>query len=599
MRRTKLVATVLVGMLALSSFQPCVLAAEAGTDVEGISVATETDSTEIDETDDVDEIDDIEETSEEDTDEVIDEVVDDTMSAEPDVVKYTVAFDGNGATSGTMSSIKCEYGKVYTLPGRTFKRKGYTFTGWNTKKDGSGDAYANKDEIANLSSKSGATVKLYAQWALTFYSITYVKAHTNKENPVKYTVKTADITLKTPKWTGHTFNGWYTDEALTKKATKILTGSTGDRTYYAKWTTNKYRVKYVGNGATSGTMKDITCKYGATYSVKSNAYKRTGYTFTGWNTKKDGSGKAYKAGTEFKNLRANDGSVACFYAQWKVHKYTVKFNPNGGTGAMSSKVYKYDTTYTLPANTFKRSGYAFAGWTTKQSGSGTLYKNKSQVSKLRQTDGDSVTFYAQWKPTKASISEVSKVRCTINAIDIKPQKCDGYQIYRSTSPSGTYSLLATTTSTSYSDTTAKPGITYYYKVRAYLLNGANQKMCGSFSDVKSIKTAMEPQIKAAFEASTSSASTFTDIYIDNCGTLPVEIGMPSKVVSITPAEGASSVSGSIVTSTGVGPGVTSTIDVRTDEAVSYDSSAYILFYMRYDGCNYIVKVDRYGKGSFM
>ena len=41
-----------------------------------------------------------------------------------------------------------------------------------------------------------------------------------------------------------------------------------------------------------------------------------------------------------------------------------------------------------------------------------------------------------------------------------------YKVYRATSQNGTYSLLGTVTATSYTNTGAKAGTTYYYKVKA-------------------------------------------------------------------------------------------------------------------------------------
>lgn len=42
--------------------------------------------------------------------------------------------------------------------------EGYIFMGWNTKPDGSGEAFIDGQSVINLSSEEGATVKLYAQW---------------------------------------------------------------------------------------------------------------------------------------------------------------------------------------------------------------------------------------------------------------------------------------------------------------------------------------------------------------------------------------------------------------------------------------------------
>ncbi len=41
-----------------------------------------------------------------------------------------------------------------------------------------------------------------------------------------------------------------------------------------------------------------------------------------------------------------------------------------------------------------------------------------------------------------------------------------YKVYRATSQNGTYSLLGTVTATAYTNTGAKAGTTYYYKVKA-------------------------------------------------------------------------------------------------------------------------------------
>ena len=513
--------------------------------------------------------------------------------------EYKVSFDGNGATSGTMDSINCVYGVSSVLPNRKFTRKGYTFTGWNTKKDGSGKSYSNKSEIINLTSVNGKNIKLYAQWKLTFYKINYVKGYTNTDNPSAYTMKTPTITLKTPTWKGHTFNGWFTDSAYTKKATSIKKGSVGDKTFYAKWTTNKYTVKYIGNGSTSGSMKNTTCKYGATYKLTKNAYKKTGYRFTGWNTKKDGSGKQYKNAEEFKNLRSNDGAVVNLYAQWKVNKYTVYFDANGGSGSMSSKTYKYDTKYTLPSNTFKNSGYVFAGWTTKATGSGTLYADKSVVSKLRAGNNASITFYAQWKPTKASITSISKVKYDKNTIKISSQKCDGYEIFRSTNSTSGYQKIATINSTDYSDTDVKAGTVYYYKVRAYVVNGANKKVYGDYSAVKSIKTALEPQFMAGFFAPDDSTSDNAYIYVKNVGTKMIYVGYPSSVINVFPSASQEAENGHVVFSRNFGSGEGGRIYITTDNVVSYDLSAYILFFVEYDDCSYICQVDRFGQGGYI
>ena len=58
-----------------------------------------------------------------------------------------------------------------------------------------------------------------------------------------------------------------------------------------------------------------------------------------------------------------------------------------------------------------------------------------------------------------------------------------YKVYRATSQNGAYSLLGTVTATSYTNTGAKAGVTYYYKVKA--VNSAGES---AFSNVVSGKT---------------------------------------------------------------------------------------------------------------
>ena len=61
---------------------------------------------------------------------------------------------------------------------------------------------------------------------------------------------------------------------------------------------------------------------------------------------------------------------------------------------------------------------------------------------------------------------------------------NGYEVYSSTSKSGTYKKIKTTSSLSYTNSGLKKGKTYYYKVRAYkTFNG--KKVYGSYSSVKS------------------------------------------------------------------------------------------------------------------
>lgn len=53
------------------------------------------------------------------------------------------------------------------------------------------------------------------------------------------------------------------------------------------------------------------------YTIDSNSFSREGATFTGWNTKPDGSGKSYAAGKKVTNFGSNSNPVT-LYAQWEI-----------------------------------------------------------------------------------------------------------------------------------------------------------------------------------------------------------------------------------------------------------------------------------------
>ena len=70
----------------------------------------------------------------------------------------TVSFDANGGT-GSMSSMTFGKGESKNLTANKFTRTGYIFKGWNTKSDGTGTSYSDKQSITPTEN-----LTLYAQW---------------------------------------------------------------------------------------------------------------------------------------------------------------------------------------------------------------------------------------------------------------------------------------------------------------------------------------------------------------------------------------------------------------------------------------------------
>lgn len=76
---------------------------------------------------------------------------------------YKVRFDANGGT-GTMAEQSHTYDRKQALTANTFAREGYRFTGWNTRGDGKGKAFTDKQTVTDLLAHDGAVGVLYAQW---------------------------------------------------------------------------------------------------------------------------------------------------------------------------------------------------------------------------------------------------------------------------------------------------------------------------------------------------------------------------------------------------------------------------------------------------
>ncbi len=154
------------------------------------------------------------------------------------VTTYSVLFNGNGNTSGSMREMTdLRSDREYALYANSFRRKGYRFSGWNTRKDGTGKALPDRANIKALTAGNDGSVILYAQWKKIRYTISYKLqgGSNNSVNPKSYTITSSDVRLKAPSKKGYRFGGWYSDKAYRKRVTRIKKGSTGNRILYAKW----------------------------------------------------------------------------------------------------------------------------------------------------------------------------------------------------------------------------------------------------------------------------------------------------------------------------------------------------------------------------
>lgn len=241
---------------------------------------------------------------------------------------YEIIYDANGGT-GTMNKQKCYKNVSYALNSNTFKRTGYRFTGWNTSKDGTGKDLLNKEMVKDLIPINSSLI-LYAQWTPVSYSVEFNANGASEGYMYIQEMDYNESTTLNPNVyarKGYKFNGWNTkkDGSGVKygncATVKNLTNINGKNIIlYAQWTPIKYKIKYNGNGATSGSIKTQTCTYDKKSKLSANKFRRNGYTFKGWATSKANAKKGkvkYKNKASVKNLTANNGATITLYAVWK------------------------------------------------------------------------------------------------------------------------------------------------------------------------------------------------------------------------------------------------------------------------------------------
>ena len=78
---------------------------------------------------------------------------------------YTVKFDKNAPdATGELGDLELNWGVRADLPASPFKRNGWSFAGWSTGADGSGDLYADGESVRDLPPAGKNEVTLYARW---------------------------------------------------------------------------------------------------------------------------------------------------------------------------------------------------------------------------------------------------------------------------------------------------------------------------------------------------------------------------------------------------------------------------------------------------
>lgn len=256
-----------------------------------------------------------------------------------------VSFVGNYSSAGSAHVRNCEPGEVYLdCP---IARMGYAFSGWSAKPDGTGKAYSSVSRIKVTRLKP---VVLYAQW------------------------KKRGVTLKLDKNLG--------DDSASNSDRDLVRVAAGMK---------------LGNNYNSQAD-------GGTYF---NSYdSRAGYTFVGWDTKRNGSGKRYGSSIDFDNLKLRANTT--LYAQWKK-------SPKVVYRSGSEKCARWGNVETDSDMGFSNKGKVLIGWSEEGGSGNRTYQVGEKVHGLLPSK---LTLRAQWEKPLQKIKFTSRgtVLKTVKAV---------------------------------------------------------------------------------------------------------------------------------------------------------------------------------------
>ncbi|MBN2861337.1 MAG: InlB B-repeat-containing protein, partial [Sphaerochaetaceae bacterium] len=279
-----------------------------------------------------------------------------------------------------------------TLPEVTFTRTGYTFAGWATTAAGS---VQYTDEDSYTMGTSDAT--LYARWTLTSYTITYTlnEGTNHEDNPSSYTIESSLITLNDPTRDGYSFSGWYSDAGFETSLSTIPTGSTGDASFYAKWSANSFTVTLDQQSGSGGT-ESVSATYDEAMPSSLTAPSRSGYTFGGYYDAVTGGTQYYSF--TMTSVKDWDKTVdTTLYARWTPISYTITYTLNDGTNHEDNPSSYTSESSLITLNDPTRDGYSFSGWYSDAA----FATEASTIA--AGSDGDK-SFFAKWTADSHSLS---------------------------------------------------------------------------------------------------------------------------------------------------------------------------------------------------
>ena len=294
-------------------------------------------------------------------------------------ISYSIVYNGNGATSGSMSEQTATFDRNVELVSNSFSRKytvtynamggtvnapnnvaSATFNGWEDRGNitfmdnnytyNNFDAPYYSQNYTDLNAAYGFNkynlIKHYFLYGKSEGRNPKDKAGNAGLYPNKATVKNltitngykvnlyanwklGSVTLPTPTRFGYKFLGWYTSAEGGTKISGTTYTPTSNVTLYAQWKLDSYYIDYKVNdaGLTDRITDNLPDNNGSLpgkdtaamltdFALQNGSKYNTKYTFKEWNTKPDGSGKKFTTSITNDGSLCKPGETLTIYAIW-------------------------------------------------------------------------------------------------------------------------------------------------------------------------------------------------------------------------------------------------------------------------------------------
>ena len=283
-----------------------------------------------------------------------------TLTAVYNPYTLTITYNGNGQTSGEMTSSNYSYDQlpvkqddpVLVLTENAFEKTGYHFAGWSLTPGGV-KAFSDGDAITpSLFTKVGTELNLYAIWEYNDYKLSFdLNGGTSEKiDPIEklhYGDNIEELIPDKPTRENYHFVGWFNKADNTKFL--FTTMENNDVELYAKWEQNSYNIHFIYNTGDSShdvtyeelvlagsDLNDDMLPQGQTPSIH-------GYVFKGW-TEINGDKDDKHLINSLDGHTMPDYELV-LYARWDAAEYMIEFfyaYEQGGTKIGEAR-FHYDS----------------------------------------------------------------------------------------------------------------------------------------------------------------------------------------------------------------------------------------------------------------